>query len=471
MNRTTQTLKYLWSDFLAAAIAWSLFYTFRKLVLEPQKFGYDVELVADQKFFVGLALVPLCWVGFYALTGFYRDVYRKSRLRELIQTFVTSVIGVVIVFFALLLDDEIATYTAYYKSLAVLFGLHFTFTAVPRFVLSSITAHKIHNRIIGFNTLIVGSNEKALNLFNELTGNKRSSGYKVLGFVHINGGDGSPMKAHCNHLGHVRDVTEIIRQQEIEEVILAIESSEHEGLGKIMNALEKEAVNIKVIPDMYDILTGQVKMTSIFGAPLIAINPEIMPAWQQSAKRAMDISVSLLALTVFWWIYLFLALGVKLSSKGPIFYSHERIGRNGKPFRIFKFRSMYVNAEQHGPALSSQHDSRITPFGRFLRKSRLDELPQFYNVLIGDMSLVGPRPERQHFIDQIMEKAPHYVHLHKVRPGITSWGQVKYGYAENVEQMVERLKYDILYLENMSLSVDFKILIYTVLTVLRGDGK
>ena len=205
--------------------------------------------------------------------------------------------------------------------------------------------------------------------------------------------------------------------------------------------------------------------------PLIAVNPEIMPVWQQSFKRATDIVVSLMAMTVFSWVYMLLAIGVKFSSKGPILYSHERIGRNGKPFRIFKFRSMYTNAEANGPALSSEHDSRITPFGRFLRKSRLDELPQFYNVLIGDMSLVGPRQERQHFIDQIMAKAPHYIHLHKIRPGITSWGQVKYGYAENVEQMVERLKYDILYLENMSLSVDFKILIYTVLTVLRGDGK
>lgn len=444
---------------------------FRKLYLEPQKFGHEVELAFDQQFFIGLALVPLCWVGGYALSGFYRDIYRKSRLREFIQTFVQSLLGVTVLFFVLILDDEIPSYKAYYQSFAMLLGLHFTLTALPRFALSSITAYKIHNRIIGFNTLIVGSNEKAVKLLNELTSNNRSSGYKVLGFVHINGGDGYPMKEHATHLGHVRDVNAVIQENEIEEVILAIESSEHESLGRTMNALEKEAVNIKVIPDMYDILTGQVKMTSIFGAPLIAVNPEIMPAWQQSTKRGMDIVVSVFALTVFSWLYLLLAIGVRLSSKGSIIYSHDRVGRHRKPFRIFKFRSMYVDAEANGPALSSQHDKRITPFGRFLRKSRLDELPQFYNVLIGDMSLVGPRPERQHFIEQIMAKAPHYVHLHKVRPGITSWGQVKYGYAENVEQMVERLKTDILYLENMSLSVDFKILIYTVLTVLKGDGK
>lgn len=185
----------------------------------------------------------------------------------------------------------------------------------------------------------------------------------------------------------------------------------------------------------------------------------------------MDVGVSLVALVLLLPIYLILAIGVKLSSPGPIFYSHERIGRYGKPFMIYKFRSMYQDAEKDGPALSSQDDSRITSFGKFMRKTRMDELPQFFNVLIGDMSLVGPRPERQHFIDQIVKKAPHFNHLQKVRPGITSWGQVKFGYASNVDEMIERLKYDILYIENMSLLVDMKILIYTIKTILKASGK
>jgi exopolysaccharide biosynthesis polyprenyl glycosylphosphotransferase len=196
-----------------------------------------------------------------------------------------------------------------------------------------------------------------------------------------------------------------------------------------------------------------------------------MPPWQQTIKRLIDITASLFVLIVFSPVYIIVGLIVKFTTPGPIIFAQERIGIHGKPFNIYKFRSMYIDAEKHGPALSSERDPRITKFGRFMRKTRLDEIPQFFNVLIGDMSLVGPRPERQFYIDKIVEKASHYNHLLKVRPGITSWGQVKYGYAENVDQMVERLKYDILYIENMSLYVDIKILIYTVLIVLKGSGK
>jgi lipopolysaccharide/colanic/teichoic acid biosynthesis glycosyltransferase len=197
----------------------------------------------------------------------------------------------------------------------------------------------------------------------------------------------------------------------------------------------------------------------------------MMPYWQKSLKRIMDVGASLLFLVLFSPIYLLLVAMVKMGSKGPAFYKQERIGLNGKPFYIHKFRTMYVDAERHGPALSSREDPRITPIGKYLRRYRIDELPQFWNVLKGEMSLVGPRPERQFFIDRIIEVAPHYKHLLKVRPGITSWGQIKFGYAENVEQMVERMKFDILYVENMSLAMDFKILFYTILIILEGRGK
>jgi len=235
--------------------------------------------------------------------------------------------------------------------------------------------------------------------------------------------------------------------------------------------LEGTGVNVKIIPDMYDILSGSVKMNSIFGTPLVQINREIMPAWQFSIKRIMDIFVSLVAIIILSPVYIGIALAVKFNSRGPVFFVQERIGKDGQPFDIYKFRTMVQNAEADGPQLAKENDKRVTSVGRFLRKTRLDEIPQFFNVLKGDMSLVGPRPEREFFIDKIMVEAPHYRHLQKVRPGITSWGQVKYGYAENVEQMIHRLKYDVLYIENMSLAVDLKILLYTILTVVKGDGK
>jgi exopolysaccharide biosynthesis polyprenyl glycosylphosphotransferase len=207
------------------------------------------------------------------------------------------------------------------------------------------------------------------------------------------------------------------------------------------------------------------------GAPLVEIFPQIMKPWEQVSKRAFDICASLIALILLMPVFAVLAALIRMDSPGPVFFRQERIGKGGKPFFIWKFRSMRVDAEKSGPALSSENDPRITKIGLFLRKLRLDELPQFWNVLRGDMSIVGPRPERQYFIDQIVQVAPHYRHLHKIRPGITSWGQVKYGYAENVEEMVERLKFDILYMENMSIGLDLKILLYTLIVIVEGRGK
>ncbi|MFW5755186.1 MAG: sugar transferase [Tangfeifania sp.] len=471
MNKKWQVAKYIFFDFLAAAISWTAFFVYRKAVIEPQRFGIDIPIEFTHRYFMGLAIIPLIWVLFYYITGFYDNIYRRSRLLELGQTLLTSVIGVVVIFFALILDDFVGSYKNYYNLFFTLLGMHFGLTYIFRLILTTQTIHRIHKRKIGFNTLLIGSNEKAEKIYNEMTRQKRPAGNLFVGFVGVENNDDRLLKKYIPQLGGLHQLNEIIERNKIEEVILAIETKEHERVSEILTVLENRQVTIWGIPDLYDFLSGTVKSNAIYGIPLLKISNGLMSAWQEKTKRLLDIVLSIFAAIIFLPVFLVLAIIIKSTSKGPVIYRQERIGRFGEPFYIYKLRSMVQEAENGTPELSKENDSRITKIGRFLRKTHLDEIPQFFNVIKGEMSLVGPRPERKFYIDQIVKHAPHYTHLHKLRPGITSWGQVKYGYASNVDEMLERLQYDMIYLKNISLYIDFKILIYTIMVSFKGNGK
>jgi exopolysaccharide biosynthesis polyprenyl glycosylphosphotransferase len=468
MSVSKQRAFYIIIDFLAAAISWFFFFSYRKLYIEPLKFGYEIPLEYGRTFFLGLLIIPLFWLLIYAVFGYYKEVLRKSRLSELGNTLFSILSGTIIIFFFFILDDVVSSYRDYYQSFLVLFSVHFLITYFPRIVITSNTQRKIKKGKIFFNALLIGSDRKAFEIFNELNAKQKTKGIRFIGYISINGVNDYFSKSLLNHLGDIHDIENVIRKNHVKEVVIALESTDHSKIEKVLIKLYQQDLIINVIPGLYDILTGRVKSSSILDVPLVQISPLILPAWQENLKMIFDRLIALTALILTLPACIFIAIGIKLSSKGPIIYSHERIGKFGKPFRMYKFRSMIKDAERDGPELSSANDPRVTKFGRFLRKTKLDEIPNFLNVLKGEMSLVGPRPERQFYIDQIKERAPYFVQLLKVKPGITSWGQVKYGYAENVDQMIERLKYDLIYLDNMSLFVDFKIIIYTILFLFRG---
>lgn len=462
-NKST-TITFILLDWVAALLAWFCFFYYRKASIESMPFEMN------DKFFLGMTIIPLSWIALSFLLGTYVDILRMYLTKVVSLTFKTVFIGAVVIFFTLILDDEVLIYQSFYQLGAALLLFHLFFFLVFRIIITRIIVYRVHQGKIGFNTLLIGGSSKAVDLYKEITTLPKGIGNKLIGFVNLNGID-KELDGLIPYLGHADQLEEVLSLYHIEEVIIALESSEHERLKTLIGKIQGRDIRIKMIPDMFDILSGSVKMNNIFGALLIEVESQIMPFWQFVIKRIIDILASCFALLLLTPVYIGLAIGVKLSSPGPIFFRQERIGKNGIPFQIIKFRTMVVNAEESGPQLSSTHDPRITGIGRTMRKMRLDELPQFWNVLVGEMSLVGPRPERRFFIDQIVAREPQFNQLNKVKPGITSWGQVKFGYAENVDEMIQRMKFDLLYLKNMSLALDFKILLYTIIIVFKGSGK
>lgn len=465
MKDKIQLYKYLCFDAITALIAWAIINGIRTMeVLRTDDFSY-MYLLPEYNAKIVYPLIPFFWIAIYWLSGYYNTLWFKSRLSEVVTTAASTIFGSILLFFSILIDDPVSDYTVYLQSLTLLMEVHFCLTYAARLTITSLTIARINRGEIGFNTLILGVGGKAAKLYEDLKSTPKSTGYIVKGFVRISASE-TPVVDDSMVLGNASQLRSMISEMGISEVVIAKDDITENDIYSVIGLVGDMGVTIKFIPSRYQLITGSVKLNTLYGIPVIDLSAIKMSDHEVCMKRALDLLVSLLFLVVFSPVYLLLAV---LIGRQPII-KQERIGLHGKPFMMYKFRSMIIGAENGTPMLTSENDSRITRLGGFMRKYRLDELPQFYNVIRGDMSIIGPRPERKYFIDQIVKVAPYYYMLQNVRPGITSWGMVKFGYANSVDKMVERAAYDIIYLENASLLLDAKISIYTIRTILTGKG-
>ena len=460
--------KLVLTDWISANLSFMLFNVLRFYESEWASNTLDdaFRFMLNPKICIEQAAVPLGLVILYWLSGFYNNPFGKSRFNELLNTAIISAISTIFLHLALLTNDQMSDVISNLLQIILIFIILFTFTLAGRLLMINNQIRHFKNRDWKYSAVIVGNSSKAHALAKKMKESKAVISNSIEGFFRIPGEDDSGHPAH-----DIKDLDDFCRENNIDQIILAPQKSDEEHVLTLLYKLFPIGKPIKLSPDTLNFMTASIKLEDIYGFPLVDLTHSSMSESEKNIKRTLDIIASGITLIALSPLFLFLAIRVKLDSKGPVFYRQERIGLKERPFDIIKFRTMRTDAEADGPQLSSDDDPRVTKSGKIMRKYRLDELPQFWNVLKGEMSIVGPRPERRFFINKIIERAPYYTLLYQTRPGITSWGMVQYGYASHVDEMIERSKYDLLYISNMSILLDLKIMLYTVLTILEGRGK
>lgn len=464
MSKSIEKILLLLIDFLMINLAWFV-YSYIRL----QTGWFD--LIVAPEFFIPMLVIYLYWLIIFTFVGMYRTWFASSRFDEISTLFKATFFGVLLLFFLIFVDDYMHNVATATRILIFIYwGLFLFFVGSGRIVIRSVQRNLLIKGIGRRTGLIIGFNNKGKEVLENVL-IAPALGIDIKSFVAVKneniGKDYKGIKVE----GTTDQLNEIIQKYNAKEIIIALEKEDHDVLIDVISKTEGKNLSLKIVPDLYEILSGQARTSQIYGIPLIDIMPELMPEWEKKLKRLMDISISFLILIVSSPIIILTAIAIKIDSEGPVLFKQERLGQNGKPFNVYKFRSMIKDAEKYtGPVWSQKDDPRVTRMGRFVRKVRIDEIPQMLNVLKGEMSLVGPRPEREFFVEKLSKEIPYYKRRLKVRPGVTGWAQIKHKYDESIEDVKIKLRYDLFYIENMSIRMDFKILLRTVFVVLFGKG-